>query len=160
MSRNGVKAVSGRPLRHLWKRAAPLWPFGHKRILLLEDDTSMQKLVSLLLRPLHMKVDVFGGGRDVIASIASNPNRYDALLLDLMMPQDGGLTVLRELRDNHPELLERVILLTASGTTITAPWLPHVFAVVHKPFEGEQLVSTVEECVRRDSAHRQAPPSS
>jgi len=45
----------------------------------------------------------------------------DVLLLDLMMPHDGGLTVLRNLRDHHQSLLGKVILLTGSGSGITDP---------------------------------------
>src|SRR3982751_648270 len=115
-----------RSLRHI----ARLWPFRYKRVLVLEDDTMMQKLVAKLLRPLHVRVDSFGNGRDVIRTIADG-ERYDALLLDLMMPHEGGLTVLRDLREHHPSLLRRVILMTGSGNSITSPWSPLVFAVVH-----------------------------
>jgi DNA-binding response OmpR family regulator len=124
-------------------------PFRHKRVLLLEDDTSMQKLVAKLLRSLHVKVEIFGDGRAVIARIATEGEQYDALLLDLMMPHEGGLTVLRDLRDHHPSLLGRVILVTGSGSGITDPWSPLVFAVVPKPFDGSVLVTTVGACVRQ-----------
>ena len=127
-------------------RIAHLWPFGYKRVLVLEDDTMMQKLVAKLLRPLHVRVDSFGNGRDVVRKIAVDGERYDALLLDLMMPHDGGLTVLRDLREHHPSILRRVILMTGSGTSITDPWSPLVFAVVHKPFDGSALVTTVRAC--------------
>ena len=127
-------------------RFAHLWPFGYKRVLVLEDDTMMQKLVAKLLRPLHVRVDSFGNGRDVVRKIAVGGERYDALLLDLMMPHDGGLTVLRDLREHHPSVLRRVILMTGSGTSITDPWSPLVFAVVHKPFDGSALVTTVRAC--------------
>ncbi|HEY8133714.1 MAG TPA: response regulator [Thermoanaerobaculia bacterium] len=134
-----------RPLRQI----AHLWPFGHKRVLVLEDDTMMQKLVKTLLRSLHVRVDVFGNGRDVIRRIAVEGQRYDALLLDLMMPHDGGLTVLRNVREHHPSLLRRVILMTGSGTGITDRWSPLVFAVVHKPFDGSALLTTVRACFRQ-----------
>ncbi len=136
-------------LVQLLQRIAPLWPFGRKRILLLEDDTSMHKLVEKLLRPLHVKVELFGNGRAVIARIATKSDRYDGLLLDLMMPHDGGLTVLRNLRDQHPSLLGRVILVTGSGSGITDPWSDLVFAVVHKPFDGSALVTTVQACIKQ-----------
>ena len=134
-----------RSLRHI----ARLWPFGYKRVLVLEDDTMMQKLVGKLLRPLHVRVDMFGNGRDVVRKIAAGNQRYDALLLDLMMPHEGGLTVLRDLREHHPLLLRRVILMTGSAATITEPWAPLVFAVVHKPFDGSALVTTVRACFQQ-----------
>ncbi|HUP62407.1 MAG TPA: response regulator [Thermoanaerobaculia bacterium] len=137
-------------LRPLWvQRVAPLWPFGRKRILLLEDDTAMQKLVAKLLRSLRVRVDLFGNGRAVIDRIATAGDRYDAFLLDLMMPHDGGLSVLRNLRDDHSALLGRVILLTGSGKGVTDSWSDLVFAVVHKPFDGAALLSTVNACVRQ-----------
>jgi two-component system OmpR family response regulator len=134
-----------RSLRHIPR----LWPFGYKRVLVLEDDTMMQKLVAKLLRPLHVRVDMFGNGRDVVRKIGAEGERYDALLLDLMMPHDGGLTVLRDLREHHAPLLRRVILMTGSGATITEPWAPLVFAVVHKPFDGSALVTTVRACFQQ-----------
>lgn len=134
-----------RSLRHI----ARLWSFGYKRVLVLEDDTMMQKLVAKLLRPLHVRVDMFGNGRDVVRKIAAEGERYDALLLDLMMPHDGGLTVLRDLREHRPSLLRRVILMTGSGASITERWAPLVFAVVHKPFDGSALVTTVRACFQQ-----------
>ena len=131
-----------RPLRKI----AHLLPFGRKRVLVLEDDTTMQKLVAKLLRPLHVRVEVFGNGRDVVRKIALEGEHYDALLFDLMMPHEGGLTVLRNLQQHHAPLLRRVILMTGSGSGITDPWSHLVFAVVHKPFDGSALVNTVRAC--------------
>lgn len=135
------------PIVRLLKRVAR--PFRHKRVLILEDDTATQKLVAMLLRSLDVKVELFGNGRAVIARIDADSERYDALLLDLMMPHDGGLTVLRDLREHHPSLLERVILVTGSGSGITDPWSQLVFAVVPKPFDTSVLLSTVKACVEQ-----------
>jgi DNA-binding response OmpR family regulator len=137
--------MSGNLVR-LLRRATP---FGHRRILLLEDDTSMHRLVKKVLRPLHVKVELFGNGRDVVARLAARGKRYDALLLDLMMPHDGGLTVLRSLRETQASLLERVILLTGSGRAATDAWSSLVFAIVHKPFDSPALLETVRACVEQ-----------
>jgi DNA-binding response OmpR family regulator len=134
------------------KRIAQLWPFGRKRVLILEDDTTMQKLVAKLLKSLPVKVDIFGNGRDVIRKIATEGERYDALLVDLMMPHEGGLTVLRNLQKEHAPLLRRVILMTASGNAITNPWSHLVFAVVRKPFDGPALVETVRACFQQSES--------
>lgn len=137
-----------RSLRHIPR----LWPFGYKRVLVLEDDTMMQKLVAKLLRPLHLRVDVIGNGREVVRKIELESERYDVLLLDLMMPHDGGLTVLRHLREQHPSLLRRVILMTASSHTVIDPWMPLVFAVVRKPFDGSALLTAVTACLQQPDA--------
>jgi DNA-binding response OmpR family regulator len=85
----------------------------------------------------------------VVRKIAIEGERYHALLLDLMMPHEGGLTVLRNLREQHASLLSRVILMTGSGSGITDPWSHLVFAVVHKPFDSSALVTTVRACLRQ-----------
>ena len=138
-----------RPFGLLWNRVASVWPGSRRRVLLLEDDTSMQRLVAKLLRRRGVRVEVFGDGRSVVARVATAGGRYAALLLDLMMPHEGGLTVLRDLRDHDPSLLGRVILLTASGSGVTDPWSPRVFAVVHKPFSSAELVTTVRACMKQ-----------
>ena|SRR5579859_5620705 len=146
MDSNVVHASVARRARPLHHRFMSL--LKRKRILLLEDDPSMQRLIVHVLKRLHVKVELFGEGRDVIARIAARHDRYAALLLDVMMPHDGGLSVLRNLREHHPTLLQKVILVTASGTGITDRWSHLVYAVVHKPFDGAALAKTVQECVR------------
>ena len=116
------------------------------RLLLLEDDASMQRLVTTLLKRDGYRVDVFGKGNDAIAAL--DRESYDALLLDLMMPHEGGMTVIRHLRDNKPELLRRIILLTATTGSVIANLQDEVGAVVRKPFEAAELVATVGRVAR------------
>ena len=112
-----------------------------KRVLVLDDDVSMQKLVATLLRRDGHRVDVVGKGSLAIESI--EVGRYDALLLDLMMPHEGGMTVIRHLRETHPEMLQRVILLTATPESVLKTISGEVFGVVRKPFDHSELIETV-----------------
>ncbi len=111
------------------------------RVLLLDDDPSMQRLVSSLLKREGYKVDVFLTGRDALRSIEVND--YDVLLLDLMMPHEGGMTVIRELRDKKPEMLERALVLSASSQSVIGTVKDEVAGVVKKPFEPPELLSAV-----------------
>jgi DNA-binding NtrC family response regulator len=113
-----------------------------KRVLLLDDDPSMQRLVSTLLKREGFRVDSFLTGRDAIRAIDSSG--YDVLLLDLMMPHEGGMTVIRHLRSKNPELLKKVLLLTGSTDAIIESVSEGVAGVVQKPFEAPDLVSAVE----------------
>lgn len=119
------------------------WFFRRKklRVLLLEDDVSMQKLVSALLRRKGHRVDVVDSGTKAIEAI--DREDYGVLLLDVMMPTEGGVTVLRYLRQHKPELLQRVILLTATAETVLKSISKDVFAVVRKPFDPDHLIATV-----------------
>jgi DNA-binding response OmpR family regulator len=112
-----------------------------KSILLLDDDLSMQRLVTALLTRAGFRVDMFPSGRQALDAISKR--QYDALLLDLMMPVEGGMTVIRHLRERDPQLLRRVLLFTASPDSMVATLAPDVAGVVTKPFQDSDLLSAV-----------------
>ncbi len=120
-------------MRSLFKR--------RKRVLLLDDDPSMQRLVARILGSSGFRVDVFLTGSQAIAAIKRE--KYDVLLLDLMMPHEGGMTVIRHLRVNDAPMLKRSILLTASPDSLIESLSGDVKTVVQKPFEPQQLVDAV-----------------
>jgi DNA-binding response OmpR family regulator len=115
------------------------------RILLLDDDHSMQRLVQTLLKRAGFRVDAVGKGNEAIAKMTTT--KYDAVLLDLMMPHEGGMTVLSHLRALDPTMLQRVLLLTAAPQSILRGIESEVFGVVRKPFEHADLIAAVTRCV-------------
>ena len=112
-----------------------------KRVLLLDDDPSMQRLVARILGNEGFRVDVFVTGSQAIAALERQA--YDVLLLDLMMPVEGGMTVIRKLRTKNPQMLKRSILLTASPDSLIDALSGEVSIVVQKPFEARQLIDAV-----------------
>ena len=117
------------------------------RVLVLDDDPAMQRLISTLLRRNGLRVDVVSGGAQAIEKLGGA--EYDALLLDLMTPTEGGVTVMRHLKKANPQLLRRVILVTASPESVLKSVGKDAAAVVHKPFEAEKLVATVNRVIAR-----------
>src|ERR1043166_5144494 len=107
-----------------------------KRVLLLDDDPSMQRLVSALLKRGGYRVDTFLTGREAIAALERDG--YDVLLLDLMMPHEGGNTVIKHLRANHPALLEHALPFTASPGAVLGALTKEVAGVVRKPFDSDE----------------------
>lgn len=114
---------------------------SRKRVLLLDDDPSMRRLVAQILGRAGFRVDVFQDARVAISTLAKA--KYDVLLLDLMMPHEGGMTVIRHLRVNDPLMLKRSILLTASPDSLIEALSGEVSTVVQKPFEPQQLIDAV-----------------
>jgi CheY-like chemotaxis protein len=112
-----------------------------KRVLLLDDDPSMQRLVARILSSEGFRVDVFLNGSQAIAALERET--YDVLLLDLMMPVEGGMTVIRHLRGKNPAMLKRSILLTASPESLIGALSGEVSTVVQKPFQPKQLIDAV-----------------
>lgn len=114
-----------------------------KRVLLLDDDPSMQRLVSKILKSEGFRVDVFLTGREAIAAAARES--YDVLLLDLMMPHEGGMTVIRHLRENDPALLSRAVIFTGTSEAVIESMAGDVRVVLQKPFEPQQLIQVVRD---------------
>ena len=113
------------------------------RVLLLDDDPSMQRLVASLLKRAGYRVDVFFTGRDALRSLEARD--YDVLLLDLMMPHEGGMTVIRELSKKKPEMLERSLVLSASSQSVIGSVRGEVAGVVKKPFEPADLIAAIQQ---------------
>ena len=112
------------------------------RVLLLDDDASIRRLVSALLRSRGFRVDEVTSG--LAALEIMEREKYAVLILDLMMPHEGGVTVMRKLRESDPERMRSVVLLTAAPSAVIASYANEVGAVVQKPFDPEALVATIE----------------
>ena len=66
-------------------------------ILIVDDDPAVRDLVSVLLQRRGMRVDTAEDGERAVACIAAQ--RYDVILLDLLMPRLDGQGVIRYMRE-------------------------------------------------------------
>jgi DNA-binding response OmpR family regulator len=102
----------------------------------------MQRLVSALLKREKFKVDVVLTGREAISAI--NAENYAVIILDLMMPHEGGITVIRHLESRgDAEKLQRVLVLSGSPESVLAGIRKSVAGIVQKPFDPPDLVAAV-----------------
>jgi CheY-like chemotaxis protein len=121
-----------------------------KKILVVDDDDAIRRMVERVLRREQYEVESARDGFEAIEKLAGND--YGTVLLDLMMPRVDGLGVLRFLETNH-QAPPRVIVMTANlqGASATAEAKP-VFRVLPKPFDIQQLVAHVRDCHVSESA--------
>jgi CheY-like chemotaxis protein len=85
---------------------------GTLRVLIADDNALNQNLLRRLVVKLGHTVDVVSNGREAVASVAQQP--YDAVLMDVLMPEMDGLVAAEAIcrrwpRGNRP----RLIALTA-----------------------------------------------
>jgi DNA-binding response OmpR family regulator len=115
-----------------------------KRILVTDDDASIRRLVTAILRRVHYQVDIATGGRDALEKI--DRTRYDVVLLDLMMPDVSGFDVLAQLQVRDPDR-RFVIIMSAAAHAVASTVGLNVFAALRKPFQIADLIATVGACI-------------
>lgn len=115
------------------------------KVLVVDDDPSILRLVATILRREHYDVDTANGGRDALSKIELSV--YDAIVLDLMMPDVSGVEVLEALYARAPRARCVVILSAGSSVEIKDSINPIVFGALRKPFDNAELISTVRRCI-------------
>ncbi|WFR63900.1 response regulator transcription factor [Paenibacillus amylolyticus] len=117
------------------------------RILIAEDEVHLAEAVSQILKKNNYSVDMVHDGRSGLDYAQSGI--YDLLLLDIMMPEMDGITVLKKLRSegNHTP----VILLTAKGELSDKVTGLDYGAddYIAKPFAIEELLARIRAALRR-----------
>lgn len=107
-----------------------------RKALVVDDDEAIRTLVSRILEREHYSVDRARDGAEAIEKLTSA--KYDLILLDLMMPRVDGYSVLSHLREQAPDLLRNVIVMTAlTPHEVQEP----VSGVLQKPFDVNVLIN-------------------
>ena len=129
--------------------------FMDKKILLVDDDKKLRKLLKEYLEDYGFEVLLLADGLSVLQTI--HEESPDLLILDIMMPKKDGLEVLRDIRR---EIMIPVIMLTAKGEDADRivglelgadDYLP-------KPFNPRELLARMKAVLRRISVEQAEPP--
>lgn len=116
-------------------------------IAVIDDEEPVRRALGRLLDSAGYAADVFASGRAFLDSLATR--RPDCILLDLHMPEMDGFAVLRGLpRSPHQP---PVIIITGDDTAETRERLyaAGVAGFFRKPFDGQQLVDSIQAAVER-----------
>lgn len=117
------------------------------RLLVVEDDPRLAKLIARGLREQTYAVDVVGNGMDAVVQAAVNS--YDAIILDVMLPGIDGFAVLKELRTRG--MRTPVMMLTARDAVADriAGLDCGADDYLNKPFDFGELLARVRALLRR-----------
>ena len=122
----------------------PSRPAQH-RILVVDDDADMLRLLSLRLKAAGHEVVAVGSAEAALAQL--DIARPQLVLSDVRLPGKDGLALFDEVHARHPSL--PVILLTAHGTIPDAVEATSrgVFTYLTKPYDGKELQEKVAEAL-------------
>jgi two-component system OmpR family response regulator len=122
------------------------------RVLVVEDETKMAALIRRALEREGYAVDLAGNGQDGLWM--ATENRYDAMVLDVMIPAPNGFEVCRELRDRGQ--WAPILLLTArdSVSDRVAGLDAGADDYLAKPFSFAELYARLRALTRRGARER------
>src|SRR5262245_23136384 len=123
-----------------------------KRLLLVDDEVSIQRSLSSLLRSRGYAVDIAASGETALKAIADRPP--DLILLDLGLPLLDGGEVCRQVREISAV---PIVVLTARNTETDKVSLLDLGAddYITKPFSPAELLARIRVALRRITAEDQ-----
>ena len=129
---------------------------GEKRILVVDDEADFAALVQGNLEKEGFKVELAYNGVEGLAKVQANPP--DAIVLDVMMPEQDGWDVLQALRrDSRTQAIPVIVC-----SVIDDPHLALSLGadlLVAKPFTESQLREALRACLTRAAPQPRADPA-
>lgn len=118
-----------------------------KKVLIIEDEQSILKLLSYNLEQEGYNVEVMMDGQEGLELALEN--EYDMILLDLMLPNKDGIEICRTLRQEKIEV--PIIMLTAKDTEIDKILGLEMGAddYITKPFSPREVLARMKAIFRR-----------
>lgn len=127
-------------------------------VLLIDDDPAVRGLLAAVLSRDGIPSEAVHNGVEAIARLRHRD--YDAIVLDLMLPELNGFEVLRFLKAERAHLLGRVVVITAASEATLHHFddRQYVAAMLRKPFDIAELSAAVRRVMPAPMAG-ETPPS-
>ena len=129
-------------------------PAAQPRLLVVDDDADMLRLLSMRLNSAGYRVSTAGSAESALAKLQIE--RPQLVLSDVRLPGRDGLALFSEIRQRHPSL--PVILLTAHGTIPDAveATARGVFTYLTKPYDAKELLDKIAQALALGAPHSEA----
>jgi signal transduction histidine kinase/ActR/RegA family two-component response regulator len=129
-------------------------PGPRTRVLVVDDEPSIRDLLKAILQPIGHEVDDVADGRSAIEHVKAN--RYGVILLDVRMPDMGGVEVFQRLKEFAGSIATRVIFMTGDMMADeTRAVLEQTGApALAKPFEPADLLQAIEKVLKATRLRR------
>lgn len=116
------------------------------RVLVVEDDVVTREALSRVLIAEGCDVVTAVDGEKAIGCLAQA--RYDAIILDIVLPKMSGTDVMEYIASTHPETLASIIVVTGLDVAEIRKLFPTVCETLSKPVIPTRLMGSVRRCLR------------
>ncbi len=117
------------------------------KILVVDDESSLREMLSILLRRENYLVEQATDGADALTKVKEN--RYDLIISDIQMPKMTGIQLLRQLRELDNDVT--VLMITAFSSTEEAVEAMKLGAYdyITKPFKNDEIRLVIKNALER-----------
>jgi DNA-binding response OmpR family regulator len=124
------------------------------RILVIDDQSDVRAMISIVLRVHHFEVVEAASGADGLREFENS--KFDLVIVDIFLQETNGFDVIRLMRERVPDLpIVAISGMTALDFVSASPELSNVVCL-QKPFRPNQLVRAVDAAQRRRCAAESA----
>ena len=122
--------------------------YDKKKILLIDDNISTEKIVSKILKDTNIELDYVSLGKEALDKIRGK-EKYDLILLDEVMDPLDGVTVMKKFKDIR-NFKTNVILLTRNNEyEYNEEYLKYGFSgYLLKPISKDKLFEIIDKCLK------------
>jgi CheY-like chemotaxis protein len=117
------------------------------RILIVDDDLSLCKSLSLVLRRIGCTVTAVNDGPDAIEKVKKKA--FDMIFLDIKMPVMNGVEVYKRIKKIRPEADITMITAYVSDDLVQEALKAGATGILHKPFDIDQVIKSIDEALGR-----------
>ena len=117
------------------------------KVLVVDDDETVRRSYLRSLQSTSCQVVVAKDGEEALQKMEQNP--YDVVLLDMRMPGQDGLSVLRTIKKKWPE--SEVVIITGYPTVDSAKQAVRLgaFDYVAKPVGPQEVINVTDGAITR-----------
>jgi CheY-like chemotaxis protein len=115
-------------------------------LLVVDDDPINLEIIGEFLDHQGYTLEMADGGQSALDRLEAEPDRYDIIILDRMMPDMDGMSVLRAVKNNERLRMLPVIMQTAANTpnAVAEGLAAGAWYYLTKPYQLEALASIVD----------------
>ena len=158
-SRERVRAPDAKPSGRAQSEERA--PVAGARVLVAEDNKINQQVAREILERFGLEVEIVANGKQALELVAANADRFDAVLMDLQMPEIDGYEATRAIRTQVNNQTMPIIAMTAHALQTERQHCldAGMNDYVSKPVDPDQLLATLARWIKPRLGLSPATPS-
>jgi len=117
------------------------------KILVADDEKSMREFLDIMLKKEGYKVTLASNGEEVMKLIEKDI--FDLALVDIRMPREDGISVLKKIKSISPETVVIVITAYASADTAIKAMKEGAYDYITKPFKIDEIKLIIQNALEK-----------